>query len=61
MKKAYLWYLSVSSRPRVPDGSDIQQVHLVVLVDPVQVEPMFVNPQRHRRSYPRVLKRKTFF
>lgn len=32
----------VFPRPRIPDGRDIEQIHLVVLVYPVQVETVLV-------------------
>lgn len=59
-RQTYLWNFCVSACSGVSNDGDVQEVHLVILVDPVQVEPVGVHPQCHRSTHAWILDKNSF-
>lgn len=53
--RPYLWFLSVLSRSDVTYSRNIEQVHFMILVDPIKIKALFINPQRYGRTQAGIL------
>lgn len=58
MKYTHLGLLGILSCPNISYGGYIQDVQLVVLIDPIEEEALGIDAHRHRRPSARVLKKK---
>lgn len=46
IKTTHPWLFSILTRSHVTNQRNVQQIHLIILVNPIQIEPFWVNAHR---------------
>lgn len=56
----HFWFFSVLSCPYVTNSSNIKKIHFMVLVKPIKIKALLVDPQRYWRSRAGILREKKY-